>query len=60
MSCEWKGNTGTGHSLVVTEWFTHLRAQGLSKEDEHPPTAHMGYGRAHVLVLKAFTLNFSA
>jgi len=44
MSCEWKGNRRSGVALAMChrlKWFIHLRAQGLSKGDEHPTnTAH--------------------
>jgi len=39
MSCDWKGNCRFGVALAMRHkltWFIQLRAQGLSKEDEHP------------------------
>jgi len=39
MSCDWEGNRRSGVALAVRhrlEWFIHLRAQSLSKGDEHP------------------------
>jgi len=39
MSCDWEGNRRSGIALAThhkLQWFIHLRAQGLSKEDEHP------------------------
>jgi len=39
MSCDWEGNRRSGVALAMChrlEWFIHLRAQGLSKRDEHP------------------------
>jgi len=47
MSCDWEGNSRFGVALAMRhslEWFIHLRAQGLSKGDEHPPTLLMEYG----------------
>jgi len=47
MSCNWEGNRRSGITLVMRhrlKWFIHLRAQGLSKGDEDPPTLLMGYG----------------
>jgi len=39
--------------------FTHLRAQGLSKGDEHPQTLFRGYGSLYLyLLLPAFPLLF--
>jgi len=39
MSFGWEGNHRSGFALATRhrfQWFIHLRAQGLSKEDEHP------------------------
>jgi len=39
MSCGWEGNRRSGVALAMhhrLEWFIHLRAQVLSKGDEHP------------------------
>jgi len=39
MSCDWKGNRRSGVALAMRHrlnWFIHLRAQGLSKGEEHP------------------------
>jgi len=39
MSCDWEGNRRSGVALAMRhrlEWFIQLRAQGLSKGDEHP------------------------
>ena len=48
MSCDWEGNRRSGEMpdlLAVChrlKWFIHLRAQGLSKGDEHPTnTVHV-------------------
>jgi len=45
MSCDLEGNRRSGVALAVRQrlkWFVHLRAQGLSKEDEHPTNATYG------------------
>jgi len=37
----WEGNRSSGIALAMRhrlQWFIHLRAQGLSKGDEHPTT----------------------
>jgi len=39
MSCDWEGNRRSGVALAMRQklkCFIHLRAQGLSKGDEHP------------------------
>jgi len=39
MCCNWEGNRRSGVALAMRhrrQWFIHLRAQGLSKGDEHP------------------------
>jgi len=39
MCCDWEGNRRSGVALAMRhrpEWFIYLRAQGLSKGDEHP------------------------
>jgi len=39
MSCNWKDNHRSGITQDMRhrlQWFIHLRAQGLSKGDEHP------------------------
>jgi len=39
MSCDWEGNRRSGVALAMRhrlKWFMHLRAEGLSKGDEHP------------------------
>jgi len=39
MSYDWEGNRRSDVTLAMRhrlEWFIHLRAQGLSKGDEHP------------------------
>ena len=39
MSCDWEGNRRSDVALAMhhrLKWFIHLRAQGLSKGDEHP------------------------
>ena len=39
MSCDWEGNHRSSIALAMhhrLDWFNHLRAQGLSKGDEHP------------------------
>jgi len=56
MSCDWEGNRRSGVALAMRhrlQWFIHLRAQGLSKGDENPPTLFMRYGRG---LLFTFTL----
>jgi len=38
MCCDWEGNRRSGIALAMRhrlKWFIHLRAQGLSKADEH-------------------------
>jgi len=44
MSCDWEDNRRSDVALAMRhrlQWFIHLRAQGLSKGDEHPTnTAH--------------------
>jgi len=38
-SCHWEGNRRSGVALAMhhrLKWFSHIRAQGLSKRDEHP------------------------
>jgi len=38
MSCGWEGNRRSGVALSMRhrlQWFIHLWAQGLSREDEH-------------------------
>jgi len=45
MSCDWEGNRRSGVALAMChrlEWFIHLRAQGLSKGDEHPTNTPHG------------------
>ena len=44
MSCEWKVNRRSGIALAIRhrlKWFIHLRAQGLSKGDEHSTNEHL-------------------
>ena len=39
MLCGWEGNRRSGVALVMRhrlQWFIHVRANGLSKGDEHP------------------------
>jgi len=39
MSCGWEGNRRSGVALAMRhrlQWFIHLRAHGLRKDDEHP------------------------
>jgi len=46
MSCDWKGNRRSGVALAMRhrlEWFINLRAEGLSKGDEHPTNTPHGY-----------------
>jgi len=43
MSCDWEGNHRSGVALAMRhtlEWSIRLRAQGLSKGDEHAPYQH--------------------
>jgi len=45
MSCDWEGNRRSGVALAmrhILKWFIHLRAQGLSKGDEHPTNTPHG------------------
>ena len=46
MFCDWEGNRRSGVALAMRhrlKWFIHLRAQGLSKGDEHTTnTLHGG------------------
>jgi len=45
MSCDWEGNRRSGVELAMRhrlKWFMHLRAQGLSKGDEHPTNTPHG------------------
>ena len=45
MSCDWEGNRRSGVALAMRhglKWFIHLRAQGLSKGDEHPTNTPHG------------------
>jgi len=53
MFCDWEGNRRSGVALAMRhrlKWFIHLRAHGLSKEDEHPTnTPHWGYGTLYLL-----------
>ena len=45
MPCDWEGNRRSGVALAMRhrlEWFIHLRAQGLSKGDEHPTNTPHG------------------
>jgi len=48
MSCDWEGNRRSGVTLAMhhrLKWFIYLRAQGLSKGDEHPAnTSHWVHG----------------
>jgi len=47
MLCNWEGNRRFGVALAMRQrlkWFIHLRAQGLSKGDEHPTNTLHGYG----------------
>ena len=39
ISCDWEGNRKTGVALAMRhrfQWFIHLQAHGLRKEDQHP------------------------
>jgi len=39
----WEGNRRSGVALAMRhrlKWFTHLRAHGLKREDEHPAYTH--------------------
>jgi len=39
MPCGWEGNRRSGITLAMRhglQWFIHLRAHDLRKEDEHP------------------------
>jgi len=45
MSCDWEGNRRSGVALAMRhrlEWFINLRAEGLSKRDEHPASTPHG------------------
>jgi len=56
MPCGWEGNRGAGVALAVRhrpQWFIHLRAQDLSKGDEHP--AYSLLGVCHALGAYCFT-----
>jgi len=59
MSCDWEGNRRSGVALAmrhILKWFIQLRAQGLSKGDEHPTnTLH---GVWYSLTLSANEINF--
>jgi len=48
MPCGWEGNGRSGVALAMRhrlQWFIHLLAHGLQKEDE--PTFLTGYHTAH-------------
>jgi len=53
MSCDWEGDRRSGVALAMRhrlKWLIHLRAQGLSKGDEHPTnTPHGAYGTLYLL-----------
>ena len=56
MACGWEGNRGPGVALAVRhrpQWFIHLRAQDLSKGDEH--RAYSLLGVCHALGAYCFT-----
>jgi len=54
MSCDWEGNRRSGVALAMRHRlnpFIHLRAQGLSKGDEHPiNTPHGVWYSLHLLM----------
>jgi len=54
MSCDWEGNRRSGvalrHMRHRLKWFIHLRAQGLSKGDEHPTNTPRGVSYSLPLV----------
>jgi len=68
MSCSWEVNCRSGNALAMyhrLKWLIHLRAQGLSNGDEHPPTLLMRYGtlllftRFYILFEYWFTCYFT-
>jgi len=53
MSCDWEGNRRSGVALAMRhrlQWFIHLRAQGLSKGDEHPTNTLRSYGTLYIFM----------
>jgi len=56
MSYDWEGNRRSGVALAMhhrLQWFMHVRAQGLSKGDEHPTNTSWGM----VLITFLFVLS---
>jgi len=51
MPCGWEGNRRSGVAMAMRrrlQWFIHLRAHGLRKGDEHPPTLVVKYGPIYI------------
>jgi len=58
MSCDWEGNRRSGVALAMRQrlkWFIHLRAQGLSKRDDHP--TNIPHGVRYLLPFTSETMD---
>jgi len=67
MPCGWEGNHRSHVAPALhhrLQWFIHLRARGLRKRDEHPPTLLVRYGTLYLYlctcVVKGKLLEISA